>query len=840
MTASQEIEALQQKVESLTAQLQHQKTDFEDKIQKAIKLGFDHYQELKDSCAKLEDFEKDAKVQIKQAVDVSSGLEIRMNKAEDSTSSLETARKGLEQGLSDLQQSVQKNHTEITELHQKAHKDLKDDLSSTDQKLRQYAEAQASEKSNAVAKTAKADLEATDRSLRSAMTEGLEALEHRSTASLQTATQSLSERLGEVHQELNTELNSVAEQAKAKIDAQGKSLRTEMGDLEARTKAGIAEALETATQNLRKAEADFDQKLKKQLEDLTAQDEANAKRSQELEDELIRSNREHEERLASVLAECRAGIHLLECEQNDLKMACQGVGGIPTRQLEWRLDEQALLGLRQSLLQKVAGYQVMNGDDADTSGLFASYFSPSFEAAGARQMQLELRFHGTSSGHLPGEDHGGDCSLYLWAGKGVQMVFRLFVGNESVVLRHQFDGRSPCGMKRIGTMAEQVAGDGSLRIGIEVHEALLEHPLATNTHEVAQTGARNEILMPIGGSVVVQQYLNHRLLELIQCQGRGLLDQLQRKVDLVRSRATRRVQWRLENASLLRQSFAEGQPLCSTAFQAAGISGLQLVFYPGGCAGARPGFCSFFLSCPVGCTLRCWLWAGRWRREARPEANDKQETLGRVNFCRFENCVDPVDESVELALEIEEAHQANAVSPQSPAGDMLVAGGLTPLVNHATKAGSTSKQDASTSQLLALSSKEAIGSSGLDRNDVTTLKIQHSGGKPSAENVQQLPSIWTTQGFHSFGEINEAPKTHYNQSSSRANTCSPGTSAVSPPTTPALPRPTAHANSSPGSRKTTPRTGGAPGGYRPKPPSGPNPLSHAGSNLAATKYKEYM
>ena len=55
---------------------------------------------------------------------------------------------------------------------------------------------------------------------------------------------------------------------------------------------------------------------------------------------------------------------------------------------------------------------------------------------------------------------------------------------------------------------------------------------------------------------------------------------------------------------------------------------LRLVFYPQGSAGARPGFCSLFLSCPPGCTLRCWLWAGRWRREARPEPGEQPEPPG--------------------------------------------------------------------------------------------------------------------------------------------------------------------------------------------------------------------
>lgn len=93
---------------------------------------------------------------------------------------------------------------------------------------------------------------------------------------------------------------------------------------------------------------------------------------------------------------------------------------------------------------------------------------------------------------------------------------------------------------------------------------------------------------------------------------------------------------------MLFQTFAKDQAVRSTAFQAAGISGMQLVFYPQGCAGglkapglekghrgARPGFCSLFLSCPPGCTLRCWLWAGRWRREARPEPGEQPEPPGR-------------------------------------------------------------------------------------------------------------------------------------------------------------------------------------------------------------------
>eukprot|EP00930_Biecheleria_cincta_P070114 TRINITY_DN5776_c0_g1_i5.p1 TRINITY_DN5776_c0_g1~~TRINITY_DN5776_c0_g1_i5.p1 ORF type:complete len:246 (+),score=30.54 TRINITY_DN5776_c0_g1_i5:1206-1943(+) len=220
-----------------------------------------------------------------------------------------------------------------------------------------------------------------------------------------------------------------------------------------------------------------------------------------------------------------------------------------------------------------------------------------------------------------------------------------------------------------------------------------------------------------------------------------ILDQLQKKVDQVRSRATRKVQWRLENAPLLRQMFADRQAGRSTAFQAGGISGLQLVFYPQGYAGARPVFLSVFLSCPPGCTVRCWLWAGRWRREAKAEPADKPDLIGRVNFCRFENCVDPMDESVELALEIEQAQQTTRSGLQA--------------ANRSISNHEVSEFDAQPGES-TISATEA--DTPLERADLAISRVQHDlNTKPGPDGVQLLPAIWTTQGFHTFENMEDKP-----------------------------------------------------------------------------------
>jgi hypothetical protein len=159
---------------------------------------------------------------------------------------------------------------------------------------------------------------------------------------------------------------------------------------------------------------------------------------------------------------------------------------------------------------------------------------------------------------------------------------------------------------------------------------------------------------------VIRRHVNNRLY-----------DQVKRQVDLMNSRMIRRVDWRLQQASLLRRCFPTGQPLCSADFSAAGVEGMQLVFYPSGYAGATEGFCSFFLFAPAGATLRSWLSAGGQRREAH-HSYEKPGNFGRTNFCRFESAINEEDDTLLLSLEIEDAHQdlvATMAHPTPVPGD---------------------------------------------------------------------------------------------------------------------------------------------------------------------------
>ncbi|CAE7033315.1 unnamed protein product [Symbiodinium natans] len=325
--------------------------------------------------------------------------------------------------------------------------------------------------------------------------------------------------------------------------------------------------------------------------------------------------------------------------------------GHETRQVEWHLPEEAI----QQIGKVQAG-------ELDQLPWEASFFSPPFEAAGAHGMQLELRIHFEEADSLRNY-----CALYVWACDGLQLVFRLLFGTESLVLRHDFDGKSPCGLKRQGSLLR------SLRLGIELYKSSFESS-ATGTSDVSsqmsrQLAERCESRGPVCGELAVQFSMNvhHRLEPMSPSLGPATA-QPRRKADIVQSGSVHRVHWSFESGSLLSSSLAPGEAVRSTV-QAAGIKDLQLIFYPLGSEGAECGYCSLFLSLPSICPMRCWLCAGTTRREVLPDPVEP-EMLGCVNLAKLEKLMDPVDETVELILEIQKGTPSapNSMSGQQSHG----------------------------------------------------------------------------------------------------------------------------------------------------------------------------
>jgi len=417
--------------------------------------------------------------------------------------------------------------------------------------------------------------------------------------------------------------------------------------------------------------------------------------------------------------------HLAAIEEETTKIrdAIGEVENTPTRRVEWVIDK---------VTKKIRPVS------AGKNQLHSSFFSPRFDAAGAHGMQLELAVYRPAEVPVEGQD-AGDCSIYLWACKGVSIVFRIYIGTKSATLERVFNGRVPYGASRICFLKDQIdKTSDELRIGVEFLEVVrnIERPIEAPKlalkngyapgKEPLEGAANTEDAPPLEGWLFYHRHINNRQMELIQTQ-----------VDLMRSRMIKRIEWRVEQANMLKRCFPVGSPVCSPTFVAAGLEGMQLVFYPSGYNGATEGFCSLFLYCPAGATLRCWLWVGKQRREAS-HSFDEPGAFGRTNYCRFDAIVDESDNTILIALDIDEAHQdvrAHVAHPTVTEGEAR-----------------------SQAQLEGMDPGEA------PRQVESVVKLQRSTDSTFLKDVKQLPSLWTCkpmtdayqplpQGFKTFSDM---------------------------------------------------------------------------------------
>eukprot|EP00933_Yihiella_yeosuensis_P021871 TRINITY_DN17256_c0_g1_i1.p1 TRINITY_DN17256_c0_g1~~TRINITY_DN17256_c0_g1_i1.p1 ORF type:complete len:730 (-),score=119.53 TRINITY_DN17256_c0_g1_i1:340-2529(-) len=412
------------------------------------------------------------------------------------------------------------------------------------------------------------------------------------------------------------------------------------------------------------------------------------------------------------------------------------VENIPTRRVDWIVKDVS------SKLQE------MTKQSTDESPMF--WRSPKFEAAGAHDLRMDLQFLRPPEiqSMLSESSLGpqGDCTVTLHGDKGMFMVFRVYVGKAFMQLEHTFDADHPsCSSKIVCFIKDQINQEqDSLTVGFEVLEAIRAVPKEVTTElaiKQEKRAGREPCSSQMGGSVVSHRYLNHRMLDIVQDQ-----------VNLIRSSMVRRIEWKIEKAGMLRRCFPEGESLCSSTFEAAGVDNLQLVFYPSGIQGAREGFCSYFLYCPAGTMLKCYLSVGKQRREART-ACDRPGFSGRSNFCRFDSCTEMGEDSVLLVLEIDEAQQ-----------------NIKDVLSHRPKVSAvqTSVDGSRFEGTSTLSTEKDPGSPVLPEKIESNVRLQRVPGNKQLQETRQLPSIWTSQpkadvletleGYHSFSSFHELQK----------------------------------------------------------------------------------
>lgn len=534
-------------------------------------------------------------------------------------------------------------------------------------------------------------------------------------------TDEVADRDKKIRQTMDEKLLELRQYTDARFD----SLKEELVNLiELRANQATADRkkqrneLNSSIEGVRLEAADDNELIRKELAEVdkaVRQDQAEADRKQdEIREELVRKlnvrcdeidTRDDEDRqhaqlktselrdeAAAALDEFRqdANDHMAALDDEDLRLAhvLSRTQEVPTRSVEWCIENA-----------RVRCQAPMLGGTRP----FSSWFSPKFHAAGAEDLQLELRMFSKEAIDAQGGKGGdGDCALFLWASKGMAIAARLTIGAKSANIEADFSDRMAHGTKRMCLLRSQVnEDDGGLKVGVELLEVLrqLDQPKVVRHGDVYGEAG----LTPFEGSLLYRRSINNRILP-----------QVQTEVERIQARLVRRIEWKIEEASALPGLFPQVHPICSPAFNCAGVEGLQLLFYPSGYSGATENFCSMFLFAPAGVDMKFRLIAGDQVRDCQ-NMFEEPGAYGRTNYCRFDTLPDAQTDSIVLALEVDEVTQE-------------------------------------------LSAK--VGESGNER-----VKMVRAPAKSSLVDIKPIPSMWSAKalgdvtapidGFHSFKEAKE-------------------------------------------------------------------------------------
>eukprot|EP00930_Biecheleria_cincta_P050085 TRINITY_DN35265_c0_g1_i1.p1 TRINITY_DN35265_c0_g1~~TRINITY_DN35265_c0_g1_i1.p1 ORF type:complete len:802 (-),score=175.18 TRINITY_DN35265_c0_g1_i1:112-2517(-) len=422
---------------------------------------------------------------------------------------------------------------------------------------------------------------------------------------------------------------------------------------------------------------------------------------------------------------------------------------VQCRRVEWCLKDAAAL-LQSAIAPTPSGGR--GPGDEGASPKYVSFFSSKFHAAGNFGFQMELRLPAKSSqeGGSPSSRGGGggsdkdkECGLFLWCPKGLQLNLRFFAGDKWVTVDKGSHTEGPIGVKRMGYLEDHIDTESNtVRVGVEILEAIKdfsEQAKVSPTLTMGVDGGEEPVpspsdrqvrgVLPFEGTLSFHRHINHRVLP-----------QVRKEVERMQNKFVRRVEWKIGEANQLDRIFPHGTPICSPLFNAAGVEGMQFIFYPMGYLDSTEGFCSIFLYCPAGTTFKCSIVAGSQKRDI---SNQWKEAgaFGRVNFCRLDNVVDADTNSALLCLEIDEVTMEVQKSANHTAND------------NRTK---------SKRQVLELESAAPVPAVG------SSIKLVRVTDRLGLTEVNRIPNLWTMQalgdfvkkpdGYSEFKELTEIGK----------------------------------------------------------------------------------
>lgn len=242
----------------------------------------------------------------------------------------------------------------------------------------------------------------------------------------------------------------------------------------------------------------------------------------------------------------------------------------------------------------------------------ASLWSPEFDAAGIRGMQIEFFPNGRESATM-----SGYCSVFFWCPENTCIKYQVQVGQTvRAPDEDTFETRMGHGHSNFCLLGPEICDD-SVEIRIEILDV------------------KKEISFGSGLSVL-----------------RPSISKLMNRFSSVfENRNVSHIEWKIDSIAKKIANFPRGASMYSPVFSAGGIRDVLIEFYPNGnVTTVRDGFCALYLRCPEGTSVIVTLGVGNMKKGPITAKFEGNAGKGLPEFCHLPSQI--INDQISISLEI--------------------------------------------------------------------------------------------------------------------------------------------------------------------------------------------
>eukprot|EP00913_Durusdinium_trenchii_P025447 g23889.t2 len=251
-------------------------------------------------------------------------------------------------------------------------------------------------------------------------------------------------------------------------------------------------------------------------------------------------------------------------------------------------------------------------------------WSPRFKLAGISEVRLEFLPNGRE------KSWSGFCSLFLWCPPGTRIRYQLWVGSfMKAPDEDTYDAEVGHGHSNFCPLAPEIdLANDSVTVGCNIFEVM-------TTYEMTE---RNLKL----SAWPLQQWVK-------------------KEAEVLENRGVKSISWKVHKVGNALHLYQRGASICSPCFTAAGISDIQMEFYPNGCAATKKDRHRSRVKCPEKVVLIVTLIVGKVKKGPIRTTFDRGSGKGLPDFCSLKEQIND-DDTVDVGIELQSRPAATVLT----------------------------------------------------------------------------------------------------------------------------------------------------------------------------------